>query len=228
MKFSLKDIFLLALMLVSAGLGAVLRPSHMLADTREKVSLETMIPSAFGDWRALQQSSGQIVNPQQVELLNKLYAQTLSKTYVHPNGGMVMLSIAYGTNQSDGLALHYPDVCYPAQGFKVKTTQKAELSTPLGSIRVKQLETELGNRQEPVTYWSTIGDHLVQGSTETKLAGLNYGFRGQIPDGLIFRVSSITRDTAMAYKLQEQFVGDLLAALTPQQRQFLAGINPKN
>ena len=228
MKFSLKNIVLMVLMLASAGLGAMLRPTELMADAREKIDLETMVPQDFGDWKALKQSSGQIINPQQTELLSKLYAQTLSRTYLHPDGSMIMLSIAYGTNQSDGLALHYPDVCYPAQGFKVKSNQKAELSTTLGSIRVRQLETELGNRHEPVTYWSTIGNHLVQGGTETKMTQLEYGFKGQVPDGLIFRVSSITRNTALAYKVQEQFVGELLEALTPQHRQFLAGISPKN
>ena len=218
----------MVLMLASAGLGAMLRPTELMADTREKIDLETMVPQDFGDWKALKQSSGQIVNPQQTELLSKLYAQTLSRTYLHLDGSMVMLSIAYGVNQSDGLALHYPDVCYPAQGFKVKSNQKAALNTALGPIRVKQLETELGNRHEPVTYWSTIGNQLVQGGTEAKLTQLEYGFKGQVPDGLIFRVSSITRNTALAYKVQEQFVGELLEAVAPQHRQFLAGISPKN
>jgi len=226
MKITAKNIVLMVLMLASAGLGAMLRPTQLMADTRGNINLETMIPVAFGDWRALQQSSAQIVNPQQLELLNKLYTQTLSRTYLHPNGSMVMLSIAYGTKQSDSLAVHFPDQCYPAQGFKVKSNQKAELSTPLGPVRVKQLETELGNRKEPVTYWSTIGNHLVQGGTESKLTQMQYGFQGQVPDGLIFRISSLSRDTPVAYKMQEQFVGDLLTALSPQQRQFFAGISP--
>jgi hypothetical protein len=53
---------------------------------------------------------------------------------------------------------------------------------------------------------------------------LRYGFQGQIPDGLIFRVSNITSDAPLAYELQAGFVSQLLSALQPSQRQFLSGI----
>lgn len=223
MKLNMKNWLILALMLVSAATANVMKPTIVLAEAHSKVDLEKNIPEQFGPWRALQQSSGQIVNPQQTELLNKLYSQILTRTYLRPNGEMVMLSIAYGANQSDGLALHYPDVCYPAQGFKVKANQKANLTTAFGQIRVKQLDTQLGNRKEPLTYWSTVGDRVVQGGTEAKLAQLSYGFKGQIPDGLIFRVSTISGEPENAYRLQQEFVGELLASVSPEMRRFLIG-----
>lgn len=231
MTHNIKNWLMLALMLVSAATASVMKPHVLLAEAHDKIALEKSIPQQFGEWRALQQSAGQIVNPQQTELLSKLYSQILTRTYINPNGGMIMLSIAYGANQSDGLALHYPDVCYPAQGFQVKDSQKAELTTSFGPIRVKQLDTQLGNRKEPLTYWSTVGDHVVQGGTEAKLAQLRYGFKGQIPDGLIFRVSNISGDPADAYRLQEKFVDELLVAVSPEMRKFLIGssdtANPK-
>lgn len=223
MTLHIKNWVILALILVSAATASVMKPTTVLAEARSKVALEENIPKQFGDWRALQQSAGQIVNPQQTELLNKLYSQILTRTYLRPNGGMVMLSIAYGANQSDGLALHYPDVCYPAQGFKVKLNQKADLTTAFGQIRVKRLDTQLGNRKEPVTYWSTVGDRVVQSGTEAKLAQLSYGFKGQIPDGLIFRVSTLSGEPENAYRLQQEFVGELLAAVSPEMRKFLIG-----
>lgn len=223
MKPNIKNWFILALMLVSAAIASVMKPTTILAEGRSKVDLEKNIPRQFGEWQALQQSAGQIVNPQQTELLNKLYSQTLTRTYIRPKGGMIMLSIAYGANQSDGLALHYPDVCYPAQGFQVKLNQKADLTTTFGQIRVKQLDTQLGNRKEPLTYWSTVGDRVVQGGTEAKLAQLSYGFKGQIPDGLIFRVSSLSAEPDNAYRTQQEFVNELLAAVQPEMRRFLIG-----
>lgn len=225
---SLKNWIVLGLIISAALLASAMKPTNLLAQTRGGLDLELVIPRQFGGWKELQQSTGQIVNPQQAELLKKLYSQVLTRTYINQSGAMIMLSLAYGSNQSDGLALHYPDVCYPAQGFKVKAVQNTELETPFGTIRGRQLSTELGNRKEPVTYWSTIGDHVVRGGTETKLSQLTYGFKGQVPDGLIFRVSSINKDTDMAYKLQAQFVDNLLSAVTAEQRQFLAGITSKN
>ena len=225
MKTSFKNLTLLVLMMVAAAVASVMRPTEVMAKARDKADLELIIPKAFGDWRQLEQSSGQVVNPQQTALLASLYSQTLSRSYVNPQGAIIMLSIAYGENQSDGLALHYPDVCYPAQGFAVKSTQRVTLTTPLGTIPASRLSTELGRRKEPLTYWSTIGNKAVQGGTQRKLEQMRYGFQGKIPDGLIFRVSNISADAPQAYELQAQFVGQLLAAVPPEQRQFLSGIS---
>ena len=176
---SLKNWIALSLIIASAALAQVMKPTHLLAETRGGLDLEKVIPKQFADWNELQQSSGQIVNPQQTELIKKLYSQTLSRTYINQLGEIVMLSLAYGNNQSRELALHYPDVCYPAQGFKLNSVQNSDLQTSFGPIRAKRLSTELGNRKEPVTYWSTMGDHVVRGGTETRLGQLSYGFNGR-------------------------------------------------
>ena len=224
MKLNLKGIVLLLLMVVAAAVAKTTKPTHIMAKTRGNVQLESMVPNAFGNWKLLEQSTGQVVNPQQTALLESLYSQVLTRRYVNADGAVIMLSIAYGENQTDGLGLHYPDVCYPAQGFSVNSTSAGLLTTLHGDIRVKRLETELGRRKEPLTYWSTMGNHVVQGGTERRLEQLRYGLKGQIPDGLIFRVSNITGDTQLAYDLQQQFVNDLLNAMPSDQRQFLSGL----
>jgi EpsI family protein len=225
MKYGFKQWTLLAVMLVSALIAHALKPTQMLANQRGKVDLEQLLPSQFGGWTELKQSSGQIVNPQQTELLKKLYTQTLSRTYVNSAGTVVMLSIAYGANQSDGVALHYPEVCYPAQGFQLEDLRPATLVTDHGTIASKQLMTRLGKRSEPVTYWSTLGDQVVLGGLNTKLAQLKYGFDGVIPDGLIFRVSTIDIDMALGHANQAVFVKDLMSALPAPTRLRLAGLS---
>jgi EpsI family protein len=218
-----KNWILFAVMALGA-LGAwVLRPTHYLADQRPKIELEAMVPKQFGEWQALPPMSGQIVNPQQLTLINKIYADTLSRSYVNPEGKLIMLTIAYGKNQSDGVALHYPEVCYPAQGFTLVSGRKATLDTGYSTIPVKQLFTRLGNRNEPVTYWSTIGDKVVQGGMDTKLTQLQFGFKGYIPDGLLFRVSSLAADTPEAYALHASFVKTLASALTLENKSLLMG-----
>lgn len=216
---------MLVMMLAAGAVAHALRPTVYLADKRAKVELEQLVPSQFGDWQELKQSNGQIINPQQTALLEKIYSQTLSRTYVGKNGVIIMLSIAYGANQSDGVALHYPEVCYPAQGFQLQSNQLAEIETKFGSIEGRRLMTRLGQRNEPVTYWSTLGDKVVRGGMKTKLAQLDYGFNGFIPDGLIFRVSSINREATKGYADQSLFIADLIDALPPASRQRLAGLN---
>jgi EpsI family protein len=224
MRLQAKFFAMLLLMVAAASAAWALRPTVLIANSRPKVVLAELIPIQFGEWRELPQSAAHIINPQQTELLNKLYSQTLSRSYATKQGAVVMLSIAYGESQSDGIALHYPEVCYPAQGFQVLWSRKEILDTNIGPIPVKRLMTSLGTRSEPVTYWSTLGDRVVYGGLNTKLEQLKFGFRGEIPDGLIFRVSSITRDAKEGHELQAGFVRELVEALPTQTRMRLAGL----
>lgn len=224
MNLPIRNIILLVLMLASAGLAVAMRPTQRLAETGPKIDLEAMLPTSFGNWQEIKQTSREVINPQQTELLNKLYTQTLSRSYVESSGAVVMLSIAYGADQSDAVALHYPEVCYPSQGFQLLAIENALLTTDYGKIQVKRLMTALSNRFEPVTYWSILGNQVVQGGLDTKLTQLKYGFNGQIPDGLIFRISSITPDAKAGYETQARFARDLMVALPASSRLKLAGL----
>ena len=225
MPFPFKQLALMALMGLAAVAAWAFRPTILLADQRAKVELAQLVPKQFGDWRELSQSVEQIVNPQQTALLQKIYSQILSRTYIHTNGKVVMLSISYGSNQSDGVALHYPEVCYPAQGFQLLATTNSEIRTDFGNFTVRHIMTQLGNRHEPLTYWSTMGDKIVQRGINTKLVQLGYGFRGLIPDGLIFRVSSIDTDPVKGYEAQASFVRALITAIPTASRVRLTGLS---
>jgi hypothetical protein len=54
---------------------------------------------------------------------------------------------------------------------------------------------------------------------------MRYGFRNFIPDGLLFRVSSIDRDTASAFALQDRFASELLSAIPVPARGRFAGVD---
>lgn len=211
---------------MAAGMSMVLRPTHRVADDGQKIDLETMIPKKFGEW-SVELQVGQIINPQTSELINRIYTQTLSRTYINEAGDVIMLTIAYGADESDANQLHYPEVCYPAQGFQVLSNEEGVVKTDFGDIRVRRLLTVKGNRSEPLTYWTTVGNKVVRGSRETKLEKLRYGFHGQIPDGLLFRVSSITNNTESGYFIQQGFVGQLLAAMTENDRLKFSGLQGK-
>ncbi len=56
---------LIASLMFSASLGAILlRSDTRAADLGPGISLETMIPKQFGDWREEPQRIVQVVNPQ--------------------------------------------------------------------------------------------------------------------------------------------------------------------
>lgn len=213
------------LMGCSAAAAWKLTPTTRMAAQHGDVQLEQMLPKQFGDWRLDEHAVGGVVNPQQEAMLKQIYSQTLSRTYVDSEGRRIMLSIAYGQDQRDAMQLHYPEVCYPAQGFQLKAKSVDKLTLPFGDIPVRRLETVLGNqRYEPITYWTVVGDRATLGGVDKKLIEMSYGLSGVIVDGLLFRVSSIDRDTPRAYALQDQFLGALLASLSAAQRRRLAGL----
>lgn len=218
-----KGLLLLALMFAASAAAYALRPRHKVADLQPAVDLMTLIPKQFGDWHEEPQNFAAVINPQQKEVLDKIYNQTLARTYANTQGYRIMLSVAYGGDQSDGMQVHKPEVCYPAQGFQVLSKSSATLALPFGPLPVTRVDTQLGQRREPVTYWITIGDQVVQGGIQKKLVEMRYGFAGRIPDGLLLRVSSIDPDVTRAYALQAGFVNQLLAAVKPEQRQRFAG-----
>lgn len=136
-----------------------------------------------------------------------------------------MLSIAYGKDQSDSLSIHSPEGCYGGQGFAIQNQVKAMLATAYGKIPVARLFATKGERHEPITYWITIGEHAVYDEWEMKKVKLNYALKGIIPDGLLFRVSSINSLEQEAYDLQANFAEALLSSLSPAQRMRLMGFS---
>jgi EpsI family protein len=209
----------------AASVGAmVARPTKKLSEDRPTISLEAMIPKQFGDWQEEPLRYMEVVNPETQALLDKLYTEVLGRTYVNSSGYRVMLSVVYGSDQRGSLHAHKPEVCYPAQGFRMEKNEAGRLATPFGDIPVRRLFGHLGNRHEPVTYWFAVGGEAVQGTTQKRIVDLRYALTGRIPDGLLFRVSSIDRDEARAHQMQDQFTNQLLQAASPADRKRLSGL----
>lgn len=222
-RFSIADLLLLALMLLAAGLASAMRPTISLADERPPINLKTMVPTAFGDWREMPNMSAAIVDPTQREILDKIYSETLTRTYVNREGYRIMLSIAYGKNQSDALQLHKPEVCYPAQGFALIAKHSTNLNLTGKSIAATRLQTSLGQRFEPITYWTVVGDHITTGGIDKKLTEMRYAMRNRIPDGLLVRVSSIDVNPDNAYGQHDGFARQMIAAIAPDYRVRFGG-----
>ncbi|WP_305821845.1 exosortase-associated protein EpsI, B-type [Massilia brevitalea] len=207
----------------TSALTGALTPGVKLAQDQAPFQLETMIPQRFGAWQLDPSVVPLTPDPEQQGMLKKLYDQTLSRTYIDAAGRRVMLSIAYGGDQSKALQLHLPEVCYVAQGFQLVRDGAGSLATHHGALPVKRLVARQGQRNEPITYWITIGDKATRSGIEQKLRRLAYGLSGEIPDGMLVRVSSIAVDDTRAYALQDQFVAELLASLDAPSRARLIG-----
>jgi EpsI family protein len=213
-------------MAAAAAGGQAMVPTKRMAALRGPFKLEDIVPTRFANWRVDTTSVGGVVNPQTEELLNKLYSQILDRVYLDDSGRRIMLSIAYGADQADDdVQLHYPEVCYPAQGFRVMSNRRDVVATPQGPIMVRRLDTRRTETYfEPVTYWTIIGDQQSLGGWDRKISEIRHGLHGEIVDGLLFRVSSSNRNTQEAFMTQDKFIRDIVAAMTPAVRLQLAGL----
>jgi EpsI family protein len=188
------------------------------------VNLEKMIPAQFGEWHTDSVVLEQIVSPERQVLLAKLYGQTLTRSYLDSHGTRIMLSIAYGGDQSDEMQIHRPEVCYTAQGFRVERERMDTLPTKFGSLPIKRLFAVQGSRNEPITYWIRVGDNAISlNGLQQKWTQLRYGLTGKVADGMLVRVSSISRDDKDAYRIQDDFVREMLAAMNKEDRARIAG-----
>ena len=224
MKTLKVSIAMACLMLGALWAGSAGRAPPRDPNAAPKFLLEQIVPKQFERWRELPAQTAQVVNPQTDELLSKLYSQILTRTYVNDKGYRIMLSMAYGDDQRGGLQAHKPEVCYPAQGFTLHSSAEGTLSTPFGAIAVRRLSTSLGQRKEPLTYWFTTGNVAVKSRLQQRMVEIKLGLTGQVPDGLLVRISSIDDSPERAYLSQGEFAADLLAALSAADRVRLGGL----
>jgi hypothetical protein len=68
-----------------------------------------------------------------------------------------------------------------------------------------------------------VGDSLTRGWVEQKVAAIGYGVSRIIPDGLLFRVSTISNDEQHSYEVQQAFVAAMMQTIKSEDRHWLVG-----
>jgi EpsI family protein len=210
-------------MLAAAVLAYVLTPHRLMARTHEVFDIDAHVPRAFGDWAAL--PGVQTIKPPPDGLEAEIYNQEVSRAFVDKEGHVAMLMIAYGESQSDRLQLHHPEVCYAAQGFRVTkpVTTRFDWSPGSKSIPLTRLVATREGRTEPIAYWMRIGYDVTNSNWARNALKLQYGLRGWIPDGALFRVSTVGVPEGVSQQVQEKFIRDLLNYVPPDTRAFMVG-----
>lgn len=214
----------LASMVGAAAAAEWARPTIKVSDSYKNFKIDDVFPKSFDGWNIDTSIPVVVPPPDQQAMLDKIYNQTLARTYANANGARIMLSVAYGGDQSDGLTVHVPDVCYVAQGFKVANEHNSQIDLGQGFIiPVRVLQATLGGRIEPITYWVMMGNEATVSDAQRRFVSIRYGLRRLIPEGMLIRVSSISPDMDDALKLQESFIKSMVANLAPAQRNRVVG-----
>ncbi|MBC7755469.1 MAG: EpsI family protein [Bdellovibrio sp.] len=203
-----------------------LTPKHTWFKHIGSPQFEQIVPKQFGDWAEVADADGGvIVDPEQQEAVNNLYTQVVSRVYVQKTTGRrIMLSLAYGDNQTFSKQLHRPEACYSSQGFKIENLHEQKLQLAGHPLVVNRMTGVIGQRIEQVTYWIRIGDKIISGpATALNKARMAMGLKGYVADGLLFRVSEVAGDAQLSYEVQDQFIQDFLKVLSPAQQLMLIG-----
>lgn len=213
-------------MLAAAVMAAVATPR--LQAITDAPNLEASVPSAFGDWKQVIDRYVQVDVSQGVEAeFEQPYDQTVMRTYVNSRGERVMLALAWGERQRQDVKVHRPEVCYPAQGYVVRSLQAGapiSLSGVAEPVPTVSLLAQGRGGIEAVRYWIRIGGSYGGDGLKARWYILNEGLAGRIPDGILVRASQRIRsieEVAGAHATMEQFLVELTASVSPQMRALL-------
>jgi EpsI family protein len=204
----------------------LLTPQEKWFEHIGRPQFEQVIPKSFADWTQVSEGNDSlVVDPEQQEKLDDLYTQIVSRTYLQQSTGRrLMLSLAYGDNQTFSKQLHRPEACYSSQGFNIQAFHAEQMLANSRSIEVQRMTAQVSNRQEQVSYFIRIGDRVMSGPpSNLNLARMHMGLKGYIADGLLFRVSEISDNGNSSHQLQDQFINDLLKVLSPAEQAMLLG-----
>lgn len=213
----------------AAGLSELLRPHELMAATSPAPNLETVIPKQFGQWHVVPNiglvtpdGAANVVDPH--DPASPIYSQEVARGYQDAEGNTVMFLVAYGPAQTYRLKSHFPEICYSAAGFRVSPKTAEQLKEPnLSPFPVIRLVAQKERRYEPITYWVKVGHQVANNIIDRQMAMMKYGLRGVIPDGALIRLSTVGLSASVSYRVQDQFIHDLLEALAPKDRKFFTG-----
>lgn len=203
-----------SLWLMTGLLVLVLTPRVMLAELQPMPKLQSLLPAQIGDWRHDVASDDRYVSVETTSDSHGIYDQVLERTYVDSAGHRAMLVMAYGARQmGSAYQVHRPESCYQASGFLLLQAHDATLDLSGHAFTVRQIFAQQNNRREAVTYWMTIGNKATMPGVARKIEQLRHGLRGEIPNGMLVRVSSLERESGQGFLRHQAFVADLQRVL---------------
>ncbi|MGD0959930.1 MAG: exosortase C-terminal domain/associated protein EpsI [Methylomonas sp.] len=216
-----KSYWLALMMICTPLLVYVAKPTEKMTDIKIKLNLEQAIPMEFADWKA----DTKLVKFVNMTTGDNLYDQMLNRTYVNSRGEKIMLAMAYGSQQTHNLKVHPQEVCYKAQGFKIEQLLHTKMDLLSLNVPITQMYATRLDHNEQVTYWFIIGNDVISNYVERFVTVLKYLFSGMIADGYLVRVSTVAPLPADTnYRLQEQFIRDMIAALPEATSKRLLGL----
>ena len=202
--------------LTAAGALAYLRTPVAVNEAFKPAGFSAAIPVTVGGWTS--RKSAEVVLPPQDDS-NKLYENLETRIYEGPSLPAIMLLIAFSSIQQNDIQVHRPEVCYPASGYPILWSQPIELGFGSTSLAGRELLADRGGLRERIVYWVRVGNAFPTNWAEQRTTMALQNLQGSIPDGALFRVSSIEEPDSSKSVALRQFIEIFLSTVSPSFRQ---------
>lgn len=226
--FSLLVLAFLTAILLKPDLGSV---DNKIPDFRNVIS------ENFNDWSMVQSRYQSIsVSVEDERNIDQPYDSILMETFQNNSSGeSIMLAIAYGANQQQEIKIHRPELCYPAQGFKIERLSelpyKVALNGQVYSFNLTKIISQSKQRKELTLYWIRIGDTISSNPWEIRWNILKGGLSKKIPDGILVRTSQVLlgdMSVENSIKIQKEFINGLLKGIVNKDKSNLSLFIPES
>ena len=213
-----------------AIIGAILTGASALAYARQPEvempvvdaeAFDALVPDKFDGWSPL--SRGDVLLPPPDTLRDRLYDNLVTRVYAKPGTPPVMLLLAYNNIQDGVLQVHRPEVCYPVGGFELSETQKIGISGAGRSIPANIFTATSPRRTEQVIYFTRLGKTFPRSWTEQRISVMRANVAGNIPDGMMMRVSALGIDQETAIPILTDFSREFIDASPRRLQELLVG-----
>ena len=177
---------------------------------------QSMIPGTVGGWRS--RKTAEIVTAAPDEASDKLYQNLETRIYEGDQLPTIMLLIAYNNIQQNDVQVHRPEFCYPAAGYPIAWTKPIAIDLGPQTVEGRQLVARRDALNERIIYWVRVGEDYPVGWAEQRWRMALSNARGVIPDGLLFRVSTIEGGPFYSPNSLETFLKAFIGASSQQFR----------
>jgi EpsI family protein len=204
---------------VAGAAGFALTPRRRAA-LLGAAKLSDVLPRQVGPW-AVAQGAGAILPDSEPA---DFYDQVATRDFAAAGLPPIMLLVAYGAAQRGLIRVHRPEICYESAGFVLENPRDYPVALDAGhAVPARTFVADRQDRREQVLFWIRVGQSLSLQTREQKLAMLERGLQGVIPDGVLVRVSTLWPDTAQGLKALTAFAQALVGAAPPRVRELLVG-----
>ena len=225
-KHSVLSLTLGFLMLFSLLMGRVW---INLKTTRTKPDLERIVSQHPPDWK--------MVGHQRIDDFSwgkSVFSQhdiVATRTYQHTDGRTVSVVMAWSGDGLNFQKIHEQQVCYKASGFEVSPLHIVSILTGTGSIDAMAFTAIQDARKDDVAYWMVI-DGMRERDIDKRnpivrqflqLLYLPSFFRGELPDILMVRVSSVRLTNGQPTTAHIDYIKEWLKTFSPADRQRITG-----